>query len=51
MTALIQISDLHYTPPGIDQAGPEILRGINLSISEGSFVAIIGENGSGKTTL
>ena len=28
-----------------------ILKGINLEIEEGSFIAIIGANGSGKTTL
>lgn len=51
MTALIQIEDLHYSPPAIGQTGPEILRGINLTINEGTFLAIVGENGSGKTTL
>jgi len=31
--------------------GRVILEGINLSIAEGEFAAIIGQNGSGKTTL
>ncbi|MBS7658200.1 MAG: ABC transporter ATP-binding protein [Candidatus Bathyarchaeia archaeon] len=29
----------------------EVLKGINLEISEGEFIAIMGENGAGKTTL
>ena len=33
------------------EPGRIILDGINLSIAEGEFTAIIGQNGSGKTTL
>ena len=31
--------------------GKEVLKQINLSISEGEIVGIVGANGSGKTTL
>ena len=31
--------------------GSPVLRGVNLEISKGSFVAVVGRNGSGKSTL
>lgn len=51
MTGLIQIENLHYRPNSLASGEPDILRGIDLIIEKGAFVAVIGKNGSGKTTL
>ena len=46
--AAIQVTDLmfRYVP-----GGPEVLRGVNVRIEAGEFIALIGQNGAGKTTL
>jgi energy-coupling factor transport system ATP-binding protein len=51
VTTLIQIENLHYRPEDLPQDQPDILRGIDLEVEQGAFVALLGENGSGKTTL
>ena len=52
MAATIQVEHLEYTYPGLDDApGVPVFEDLNLSIEEGSFVAILGSNGCGKSTL
>lgn len=44
---LMDIENLWFTYPD----GEEALKGLNLTIKKGDFIALIGENGAGKTTL
>ena len=47
---ILRVSDLKKTYGKGDKAG-EALKGINLSVQKGEFIAIVGTSGSGKSTL
>ena len=48
----ISVEHLNYAYPGVDNTpGVAVFADLNLSVEEGSFVAILGTNGCGKSTL
>jgi energy-coupling factor transport system ATP-binding protein len=47
MQPIIEAIDLHHVYPN----GTHALKGVNLKVNSGEFVAVIGQNGSGKTTF
>ncbi len=52
MKDIISVAQLAYTYPGLDdQPGVVVFEDMNLTIQEGTFVAILGTNGCGKSTL
>ncbi len=51
MNDAIAIKDLQFSYAQQDNAGILVFDNLNLSIPEGSFVAVLGHNGCGKSTL
>ena len=52
MSTAISVEHLSYTYPGVENTpGVRVFEDLNLTIEQGSFVAILGSNGCGKSTL
>ena len=52
MSEMIRVEHLAYTYPGVDDTpGVAVFEDMNLTVEEGTFVAVLGSNGCGKSTL
>lgn len=52
MNQIIKAEHLAYTYPGLEDApGVTVFQDMNLTVEEGTFLAILGTNGCGKSTL
>ena len=52
MSDIIRVEHLAYTYPGVDDTpGVAVFEDLNLTVEQGSFVAVLGGNGCGKSTL
>ena len=52
MSDAIRVEHLKYEYPGVeDTPGVRVFEDLNLTVEEGSFVAVLGGNGCGKSTL
>ena len=52
MSDIVKVEHLAYSYPGMDDLpGIAVFEDLNLTIEEGTFVAVLGMNGCGKSTL
>ena len=52
MSEAIRVEHLNFAYPGVEDApGVAVFTDLNLTIEDGSFVAVLGGNGCGKSTL
>ena len=52
MSHIIKTEHLAYTYPGVDDTpGVAVFEDMNLTVEEGTFLAVLGSNGCGKSTL
>ena len=52
MSDIISVEHLTYTYPGVSDApGVRVFEDLNITVDEGSFVAVLSSNGCGKSTL